>query len=325
MSKLEEQLNQASKAEASGGYFNAAFMYKEALSLARDLGNSAAIKECKSKIPEMNKKMKDELNHFSVEQKISEEEINKIVQHFLDIKDTDKILEAIGREPIFCPNYQTIVNSASKTMPVSYNFVNLSTISEDGHLINGGDDPVKAWQMTIYEQSQTIILRVYLTSVFYRLVEDAIINQDTLSAFFERTGFFNEHPFEIIKAGIEKFFVGDFISALHILIPQFESLFLFLSEKLGLDIVALNAGKGISTQTRTLSVTFLSTPECIKVWGEDFCQQLTFILFEPLGYKLRHKIAHGEIKASECNFGTASLALYLYFVLAARVKPVQKK
>jgi len=323
MSELDNQLNQARAAEAAGNFFSAAFLYKDALSLARNAGQSAIIKICKNKIPEMNKQVKNDLNKFSIECKVSEESINKVIKHFLDKGDAASILKAIGIEPVLFPKYQEIVKSAQTTMPIGFNIANLSTISDEDHLIKGGDDGMKFCEMTLYERSQTIILRAYLTGLFYEIAEKNIINKKVFSDYLKNTGFFTNWPFEIIEIGIERYFTGDFVSALHILIPQFEGLFLYLSGKLSLDVVALNRGQGISTQTTTLSLVFLSTEECKKVWGEDLCEQLKFILFEPLGYELRHKMAHGRIRVSECNFGTVSLVLYLYLVLSARVKTIK--
>jgi len=107
---------------------------------------------------------------------------------------------------------------------------------------------------------------------------------------------------------------------LHILISKLESLFLNLSEKLGIDIISLNREKEISTQIRTLSDVHLDSSAFKDVWGEDLCEQLNFVLFRPLGYKLRHRVAHGGITFEECNFSNATLIVYFYIVLLARIK-----
>ena len=46
--------------------------------------------------------------------------------------------------------------------------------------------------------------------------------------------------------------------------------------------------------------------------GEDFCEQIKYVLFDPLGYKLRHKIAHGEIELAECNQLNTGLIIYFF-------------
>ena len=102
--------------------------------------------------------------------------------------------------------------------------------------------------------------------------------------------------------------------------PRFESLFLHLSSGLGIDVIGLNSGKGISAQTKTLSERHLESKEFKEQWGEDLCEQINFVLFRPLGYKLRHKIAHGEIASGECNFYNASLMFYFYVVILSRLK-----
>lgn len=61
-----------------------------------------------------------------------------------------------------------------------------------------------------------------------------------------------------------------------------------------------------------------------NIFGEDFCMQIKFILFEQLGYKIRHKVAHGEIKFNECNFQNTTLVLYLYLSLLGRIEIKEK-
>jgi hypothetical protein len=131
-------------------------------------------------------------------------------------------------------------------------------------------------------------------------------------------GLLPDEQLKILDIGLEKYFKQDYVSALHILIPQFESFFLSASEKFGIDVISLNRTKEISTQPRTLGDTLLDKPEFQEVWSKDLCEQIKFILFEPLGYKFRHKIAHGEIKLTECNYQTTNLIVYLFLAVCSR-------
>jgi hypothetical protein len=147
-----------------------------------------------------------------------------------------------------------------------------------------------------------------------------------LADYFSQSGIINPKRLGIILVGLQKYFKEDYISSLHILVPQFEGLFLEIAQHCGIDIVALDQKQGaISTRTKALSEYYLESEEFKKIFGEDFCRQLKFVLFEQMGYRLRHKIAHGEIAPEECNFPNATLIIYFYLVLLARVSTTAEK
>jgi len=323
--ELRDKLKQAKDAEKAKDYFRASFFYKDALRLSRNLGNSEKIKLCKKKLVETSKKSKDEFKKNSVEQKIPTEIVDNFINSLMREKSLSSILKKIGTHSFLYPEYEQTKKTAEKRMPVAYSICNLSTISEEGHLVRGGADGSHSWFMRIYSMHQGMITSLYLGRIFNKLIKEKLLNGQSLMLYFVKSKIFPERILKIIKVGINRYFKKDFISAIHILVPQFESLFLFLSEKLGIDIIALNQTREISTQTKTLSAWHLDSEEFQNVWGKDFCEQLKFILFEPLGYKLRHKIAHGEISSEECNYETTTLILYLFIVLTARVKIKSKK
>lgn len=320
--EFDTNLAEAKKSEDTGEFFVAAHHYKIALESARNLGDSQSVTLCKNKIVEMNQKSKSEFKEFSFEQKIPNDEIDKVVNFFLE-GELEEILKKIGSHPSLLPKIQQVEQSAKKTMPISYQIASISTISEEGHLLKGGSDGYHSWFMKIYGFQQGLITELCLKKVFSGLPEKGF-NGEKLWAYLLKKRIFPKNNLEIIAVGLDRYFAGDYVSALHILTPQFESVFLYLSEKIGIDIVALNRGKEISTQTKTLSVDQLSSDKFQSKWGKDLCEQIKFVLFEPLGYMLRHKIAHGQIVKGECSFEMANLILYFYLVLVAKIE-VNKK
>lgn len=329
---IEDNINKASELEGGGDFFAASFYYKQALQLAIKTSDSANIKILKNKLVEVNKKSiksgKD-FKEISIEHKISEDDAKKIdelINKYIALADIYDILEKIGNSPSFCPKLDAVKETAKRTTPVSYAFANISTISNIGHVVPGSNIGDVNWLMKMYDISQQIILNLYLIPLFKKLLTsdggNQELNQNNLFEYFQKKGLIDDCNIELIKNGLESYFLGDYVSCLHVLIPQFESVFLSLSEKCGIDIVALDQKLGVATRTKTLSDRYLSSDEFVKIWGEDFCFQLRFILFEPLGYKLRHKTAHGEITKEECNFSNCSLIIYFFLNLLGRVKPI---
>jgi hypothetical protein len=326
---LQMKLDNAQEAENSEDFFRAAFLYRDTLTTAIKEGNSDVIKLCKNKSVEMNKKSiasgKDfkELSFTQGLPNDKKKAHEEFISKFLSQGDLKTILRAIGKHPFFFPKVVDVQKSANKTMPISYQIASLSTISNDGHTLRGGSEGSYAWFMKMYDLNQQLIMTLYVGRIIYELMENkpngSKLTIDILLDYFNNSRIIEEGNLKIISVGLQKYFDRDYISALHILVPQFESVFLKISERCDIDIVALDQKQGIATRTKTLSEYYLDSDEFKKVWDEDFCRQIKFILFEQLGYKIRHKIAHGEITKEECNFQNTTLILYLYLVLLSRV------
>ncbi len=83
-SDLDESLRQAQASEDAGDFLNAAFWYKKALKLARDLGDSAALGLSKRKVLEVNRRSMRSFNEERFEQELPEEEVERIVNAIYD-------------------------------------------------------------------------------------------------------------------------------------------------------------------------------------------------------------------------------------------------
>ena len=324
MKELEDKIKQAEEAENKSEFLGASIFYKDALQIAQKLNNSAKIKELKNKVVAVNKKI--DFKSISVEQTIPTVILDQFVDSVVKKEDDlSLILKKIGHHPNLCPRISYVIEQAKKTMPVTYQIASLATYSADGHILDGGSDPVTAWNAKMYGISQDIINNFYLHRLFDAMKDRKGLDSANLFSYIEQQKTFSQQSLPIIKRGIERYFEGDYISSLHILVPQFESSFLTLSEKLGIDVIALNQSKEVSTRTKTLSVVHLTSDEFKKIWGVNLCEQIKYVLFDTLGSKLRHKIAHGEISPEECNQTNTELVIYFFLVLSGRVEIKQKE
>lgn len=328
---LENNLEEAKKYEDNSDFFKSTFYYKKALEIASKIeGSKNQINLCKNKIVEMNQKaisLGKDFKEISTTQTLTIEqtrEIEKFIDSFFKEKNLSIILEKIGKHISLMPNTKDIMESAKKTIPVTYSIVNLSSISNEGHLLKGGNDGMYHWFMKMYDISQQSILILYLNKLVKKLMQEKNptkkLSLDNLMLYFNNSKLIPKDNLIIIKRGLKSYFEKDYISCMHILVPQFESLFLHISQGFGIDIVALDQKLDIATSTKTLSEHHLNSDEFKNIWKEDFCQQIIFVLFSPMGYKLRHRVAHGEILSEECNFNSCTLILYLFLVLLGRTR-----
>lgn len=319
MEELNKKIEQAEEAEKQSESLGASIHYRDALQMAQKLGQSDKIKELKGKVIATSKKI--DFSSLAFEQKIPTVLLDEFVE--LTVKNEDDLsltLKKIGHHPYLYPRIKHVLEQAKKTIPVSFQIATLVTYSPDGHVLEGGSDPVLAWNAKMYGMNQGFISNLYLKRLFDAMKERKDLSADRLFSYIKQQRTFPLRSLPLIKRGVEKYFDGDYISALHILVPQFESSFLALSEKLGIDTIALNRGDDVSTRTKVLSENNLNSLEFRNVWGEDLCEQIKYALFDPLGDKLRHKIAHGEIDPEECSQVNTELVIYFFLVLASRVE-----
>ncbi|MBA3723952.1 MAG: DUF4209 domain-containing protein [Candidatus Levybacteria bacterium] len=319
-------LKKAQDSEESHSYFSAAIYYKDALEEAVKLQNSPYIKLCKNKLVEMNEKSLsgEEFKEVEVTYELSPKEqtsLKLFIESFLKIDNKQETLSRIGLHPYLMPKVKEIKTTAGNTMPVSYQFVTLASISEEGHSIKGGSVAADSWYMQMYDLYLKNIMSMSLSKIFYILINDnpfsTNMSYKDFETFISKFKFINKKRVKIILTGMKSYFEKDYVSALHILVPQFESLILDIAKNNKLDVVAVDR-KVIATRPIILSENHLDSPDFKRIFSEDFCAQIKFVLFEPLGFRLRHKIAHGEITFNECNFQNTTLVLYLYLALLSR-------
>lgn len=322
--ELKEALKIALDAEISGEFFSAGFFYKNVLELSIKEENSYITKVAKNKIVEMNKlsiSSGKDYKTLEVEHKLKKENIEQIelfIQSFLKLPTLNEALVMLSAHPYLNVSMNGLRKTNTK-VPLTLQIFNHATISDSGHILRGSSDGNKAWFMSLYSMSLQMMSGLYLQRLFNELSLNGIngetLNKESLFSFFENNSIFPIETLKILNIAIERYYSKDHISCMHILVPQFESLFLHLSERLGIDVVVAETRESIATRTKILSERDLDSESFQKIWGEDFCQQIKFILFDSLGYKLRHKIAHGEIKEKECNFENSTLILHLYLKL----------
>ena len=121
----------------------------------------------------------------------------------------------------------------------------------------------------------------------------------------QRSPFIDEDAIEILEVGLERYLSGDYVSAMHVLIPQLEDVLRRTLRLLG--------GSTTSVQgdvTREIDLgQVLDAPEMERLLGEDTIFYLRYLLVEQLGMNLRNRVAHGLIRKSECDRPTLALVV----------------
>ena len=119
---------------------------------------------------------------------------------------------------------------------------------------------------------------------------------------------------ELFSLGFARFINGDFISALHILVPQLEHSLRYVLEQAGVDPSRIQ--NDMTQENRTLSVMLEKDRETLeKIFGSAIVFEIENIFDFRGGPAIRHQLAHGLISGAECNGPDPIYACWFIFRL----------
>ena len=116
----------------------------------------------------------------------------------------------------------------------------------------------------------------------------------------------------IVAQGLYAGMHGDFLAAVHLLVPQVEASMRYILEQVGVQPSGVDA-KGIQDEF-SLNITLKEPPfsdELSKVFGEDLMFDLRGLLVERFGANLRNDMAHGLVGT---NFFYSENGCYLWWL-----------
>src|SRR3989344_97242 len=308
--------NQAKDSASNGQYLLASMYISQAIVLFAKLNDAKALRELKHLSIAYHKKADKEYKVLSSSVSIPREEIEKIINEFSHYKHIGRNFDSIAHSRMFLQDFNEIAQFAVDNTPISALFSQHSATDRNGHLVSY-DDFDAYWQAEQYGIWQDYSTKM-LPQIMYKMRNDDKFKVVSLLNYFKKGKHFDISELKKLQTVFESIQRDDYISALHVIVPTFETVLLRTSANLGIDTVALGRGSPTTNQ-RTLSTNLLLSDEFINVWGVDFCRQVNFVLFDRYGYSLRHKVAHGTILDKECNLYTFSAVLYLYLRLMAMV------
>lgn len=323
--KADSLKTQALHAAEGGEFLGASFYAAQALKLYGEAGNKAGVAELKVLVVEYNKKAEANFQTHELSIPIDNEtrdEMQEIVDGFTKADNLADNLERLSKSRVIVPRFTTAQKHAKEIVPVTAQLVTHMSIGSDGHLASF-DNFENDWLRDNYGFQMDLSMK-FLNAVFSDLITKGQFNEEgVMNSVVDKQIFRVEYLLKL-EAGLERRFAGDYFSAVHILTPLVENTFISLSKLVGLDTYTYN-GKSVSTRNSNLSPDILKSKEYQDVWGEDFCIMLNFFLLEPNAYRFRHKVAHGEITMSECNFTSFNILFFFIIKMILMIKVEEKR
>lgn len=326
MEEVEKELKEADELYSQNKFFEASFVYKAVLkSIQGKKVDDKTKNHIKNRLKESilgSKSEYKELTSITTFNEEKVEQINTINNEILTRTKNElaNFLQLVFSTTFICSSSQN-KEVSKKSIPLAYQIANFSEHSKQGYLSANNDDytPLELWAFQMYGIEQNMKVKFHINPILKRLTDNKVLSSDSLLQIIKEKSLDSKTDLSLLIFGIEKYTQGDYISSLHILVPQFENLLLLIAENAGIQTTVIERGKTI-TKKITLSDLTLQSEEMTKVFTEDYCHYLRFVLYSPLGLSIRHKIAHGVITKEECNVSDCNLVIIALLILLNKVQ-----
>ncbi len=221
-------------------------------------------------------------------------------------------LENLSAAPHFIPSLDSSKKSATdgkRLFPLQAIIPKL--ILKDGHIVGGASTEDGLLDLAAVRDFVLGIKigGVFRTHLVERLTQEQGLSTDGILAHFRKWGHCKDKHFEFLGIGLAHYFKGDYVSAIHVLVPQFEDILRGFLERAGQPISDPRRGKFLVLDS------ILTNPVLVEVAGEDLITWYRLSLSDPAGINLRNDVAHGLSSPEVMTKETAELVIHLLLSL----------
>jgi hypothetical protein len=258
----------------------------------------------------------DELSNFSSEFSLPTEAIENILKPYLE-GEKKEILDRIAKAICFIPKLSEVERQTRELMELfPLQFLVERSVIDDGKKVdhsNSNEDGSYRFAFSqCYMYHLQINLELIIVNLFNKLIDDKELSSEDVVNKLKSWPLLSPKNLPLIEVGIEAFFKGDYVSSLHILVPQFESTLRRMFSLAGYPTTSIK--KGTAQHEETFN-EFLNRSDIKEALGDHIHKFIQMVMVEQTGINLRNKVAHGLISFSECNRSLNILVIYLFLLL----------
>ena len=247
------------------------------------------------------------------------EEVKSIARKML-AHGLERGLVELARAPEYEPSIdevREIVRELGESYPLT-RLINRIQL-EDTRQIHKADTPEQSEEAAVREQYslQAGLSGAFLHASISLFRNEGGLDVATLMAVLRRIPFLNDEQSELIEKGLERYFAGDYISALHILTPQLEDVLRRLVGQRGGATTTFR--NGVMRERELWQI--LNAPELATVFEPDVLYFLKHVFVEILGLNLRNRVGHGLVRPVDCTDSNCALVIISLLRVAACIEP----
>jgi hypothetical protein len=281
----------------------------------RNLGMDEDARRVQLTIAEKAKTLKSEMKTISVPLEITQAEVDE----YLEVMTSGTSDECLTRIAFaFVPKAESVRDLLRK-MIVRTPLLTAIGIekSDDGFIVatagsvTADPDGRLLLQLAQYIEGSTALLSRALERGFAR----HLLGAEAVSAYLYRSPLFRTERQELIGAGLAAHFAGDYVKAIHVLVPQIEEACRVLLGLLGEPKTRVKGqNKGILHQKNLNEI--LDEPSVQGTLREDAYLYLKAFLTEPIGLNVRNRLCHGLMSAMEFTRLLSDRVLHVMLMIA---------
>lgn len=258
------------------------------------------------------------LTQMSVSHEIATEEVDRYVEAMVE-GGLEKALPRIAVH--FIPSQNEIKEQANKIAeeyPLQEILSGQSAKLGHGHIeANVGDETGDPDGQMAHATAQHLQLAApWLRWVLDRLTSDGMTALQLLT-FLQQCPLFEATRLPIVRRGLEAHFLGDYVQAIHVLIPQIEHALVLLPPLAGRPSnKAHQSGRGVM-QFKNLNDLLARDEWPIRnEMGENVRMYLVSALAHPKGLNMRHEVCHGLWCASDFSRQASDLIVHVLLTIS---------
>ena len=290
--------------------------YKKALNLYKMINAKEEIEQIKAEMALLKDDLQSEMKPLKFEILPRQE----IIDSFLRAaKETEykRIPDLFGECPCFIPKKEEMIKIVGET-PSLAGILMPTILLDEGNPIAESKTPEDHLKFEIHQSYRIQILQEItdIRQIMKKLIEDGIFNEQNVMHFFSNnTDVFLDQSLKFIEDGVKRYFAGDFVGAIHVLVLQIEAILRSMMQKLQI-ATTIQDRDGIREGDLG---SYLRNPLVEeKILGEDFAIWLKVFLTEKAGgLNIRNYLAHGLIGIDQLTPEIASGILFIFLRLGS--------
>ncbi len=303
-----ESLEREATARAAESPLVELALLRDALRAYQGLGDGPGVQRLKVRYAEAASRAVGDLKVVRFEVQVPNEEIREAVERAAESIHASDV--GYLRLPIalhIWPRWEDVrarFQKARQEHPIEW-LVSRFSLTPDG-LVSASPDDAEDREEALLLDYFTREVQLMLVLNFH-LIEQLRENGDwSADAILANLRLADDQLAAASESGIRAFEAGEFWSACHVLVPQFERGLRKIALKLSANVRRLVADQGLEVATLG---PILADEAVIRFLGSDLAQSLVAVFTTPRGLNVRNTTAHGLLEPDQDQRGTAMLAL----------------
>lgn len=304
---------------SDGAYIQIVYLLEHAISTYRRLPSmQLEINRLLKDISQYKEKMRSNFKSFSHKIDITEivKSINETIsgRPLIDALIKLAYIEEIPKKD----SLKTRVNELQQMSPLSF-LVSTDIVDKDGKRIVKMPDlrtedeeqrkqAMEAYMLKEAASNHAIFASVIVSNALEIIKKEHSICEDELEILFADNVFIQNDRKRIFSKGIYEGLKGNYMVAIHLLIPQLENSFREFARLCG-DVVTTFEDDG-KEQVKPLNSVF-ELENFVSSYDEDLLFNLRSLLTEKYGSNLRNRLAHGLLDDDDSE---SAIAVYLWWI-----------